>query len=137
MSSEPNSRGEPEFRFDRQDDRNAGGGFRFDLEVDPPLSCRERKGKGSRLSVLLQREGGIGIYDFLVSNLSENRDESLSVAHIQSLSDGSCVWVTSGFRFFHDSSTAVPETATTGAMALFDGLLFWSRFRFRRNLRMA
>jgi hypothetical protein len=130
-----NFKGEPEFRLGRQDDQNAGGGFRFDLEVDLPTSRRERMGEGSQLSFLLQREGGIGIYDLLVTTLSEGKDESLSVAHIQSLSDGGSVWVTAGSRFSQEDpgAAAVPEPATTGAMAVVGGLLLWSGARRRRH----
>jgi len=132
-----NFKGEPEFRIGRQDDQNAGGGYRFDLEVDLPTSRRERMGEGSQLSFLLQREGGIGIYDLLVTTLSESREESLSVAHIQSLADGSSVWVTSGSRFSLEPGTAVPEPATTGAMAVLGGLLVWSRLRRRKGAPVA
>ncbi len=132
-----NFRGEPEFRIGRQDDQNAGGGYRFDLEVDLPTSRRERMGDESQLSFLLQREGGIGIYDLLVTTLSENKEESLSVAHIQSLADGSSVWVTSGSRFSSEPGTAVPEPATTGATAVLGGLLVWSRLIRRKGAPVA
>lgn len=121
--------GEPDFRIDDQDDQNAGGGFRFDLEVDLPTSRRERMGEGSQLSFVLQREGGIGIYDLLVTTLSEGKEESLSVAHIQALADGSSVWVTSGSRFSLEPGSAVPEPATTGAAVIVGGLLLWNRLR--------
>lgn len=129
--------GKPEFRLDDQDDQNAGGGYRFDLEVDLPTSRRERMGEGSQLSFLIQREGGIGIYDLLVTTLSESKEESLSVAHIQSLADGGSVWVTSGSRFSLEPGSAVPEPATTGAMAVLGGLLVWSQMRRRTSAPVA
>lgn len=127
-----NFRGDPDFRLDGQNDQNAGGGYRFDFEVDLPTSRRERMGANSSLSFVLQREGGINIYDLLVSTLSEGKDESLSVAHIQSLADGSSVWVTAGNRYSLDSGSApVPEPGTVGAVAVAGGLLVWQWARRR------
>jgi hypothetical protein len=132
-----NFNGEPEFQLDDQDDQNAGGGYRFDLEVDLPTSRGERAEDGSQVSFVLQREGGIGIYDLLVTTLSSGKDESLSVAHIQALADGSSVWVTSGSRFSLEPGSAVPEPATTGAMAVLGGLLAWSQMRRRTSAPVA
>ncbi len=132
-----NFNGEPEFQLDDQDDQNAGGGYRFDLEVDLPTSSGERAEDGSQVSFVLQREGGIGIYDLLVTTLSSGKDEALSVAHIQALADGSSVWVTSGSRFSLEPGSAVPEPATTGAMAVLGGLLAWSQMRRRTSAPVA
>jgi len=134
--SRENFRGRADFRLDEQDDQNAGGGFRFDLEVDLPSSRRDRLGAGGVYSVLLEREGGLSIYDLLVETLSEDKDESISVAHVQSLARGGSAWISAGTTFSVDSGSggaAVPETSTWAAGVVMAGLVVFPLWRRRRR----
>jgi hypothetical protein len=131
-----NFSGRANFRLDRQDDQNAGGGFRFDFEVDLPNSRRDRFGAGGVFSILLEREGGLSIYDLLVETLSEGYGESVSVAHVQSLSDGGSAWITSESRFSLDpgiGGAEVPEPSTWAAGAVMAGLVVFPLWRRRRS----
>ena len=131
-----NFSGRANFRLDRQDDQNAGGGFRFDFEVDLPNSRRDRFGAGGVFSILLEREGGLSIYDLLVETLSEGYGESVSVAHVQSLSAGGSAWITSESRFSLDpgiGGAEVPEPSTWAAGAVMAGLVVFPLWRRRRS----
>lgn len=135
--SRENFLGTADFRLGRQDDQNAGGGYRFDLEVDLPNSGRERLAGSGVYAFLLETERGLNIYDLLVTTLSDSKEESLSVAHVQALSDGSSVWISAGSKFGDVPAVGaieVPEPSTYGAAVVSAGMAFvpiWRRWRKR------
>ncbi len=134
--SRENFTGRVDFNQGRQDDQNAGGGFRFDLDVNLPNSRRDRLGAGGVYSILLEREGGLSIYDLLVETLSEGKDESISVAHVQSLAGGGSAWITAGSGFSVDPGggrAAVPEPSTWAAGVVMVGLVVFPLWRRRRS----
>jgi MYXO-CTERM domain-containing protein len=134
--SRENFLGRADFRLDGQDEQNAGGGFRFDLGVDLPSTRQDRLGAGGVYSVLLERQGGLRIYDLLVETLSEDKDESISVAHVQSLAQGGSAWISAGTTFSVESGSggaAVPESSTWAAGAVVAGLVAFPLWRRRRH----
>lgn len=129
-----NFSGTPTFVLGQQNDQNAGSGYRFDFEVDLPTAQTDRMTDGSRVSFVLNRSGGINIYDLLVTTLSNSQEASLSVAHILALADGSSVWVSAGDRYsLNPGTTPVPEPGTVGAVAVAGGLLAWQWARRRTS----
>lgn len=131
--------GKPDPQLGRQDGIRAGGGYRFDLDMNFPTSQAERFGVGSTYTVRLEREGGLSIYDLLVNTTSRGYGDSLSVAHIQSLDNGGSVWVSAGDRFSANPETsglvAVPEPSTWAAGVAVAGLAGGAFLRQRRARR--
>lgn len=135
--SRQNFVGNVNFFQGQQDDQNAGGGFRFDLGLAFPTQGGQRLGAGGVYSILLERDGGLSIYDLLVETQSTGYGNSLSVAHVQSLWDGSSAWITAGTSFSTVPGTGgavVPEPSTWAAAAVMAGLVVFPVWRRRRSV---
>ena len=128
--------GKPDPELRRQDDVRGAGGYRFDFDLNLPTSESERFGEGSSYTIRLEREGGLSIYDLLVTASSRGYGDSVSVAHVQGLDSGGSVWISAGGRFSvptGEAVAAVPEASTWAAGAALGGLVGASLLRRPRG----